>query len=186
MKERTLVILKPDAVRLNCIGSLIDCIEKQRMCIIKLEMIQATYDRCMAHYNKDDAWCEKYGQKKIDQGFASSNSALDAGREILKQMAEYFMSGPIVAMVVEGESAIEAMRDFIGPTEPAFAPQWTLRGAWGNDSFVLANSQNRALHNIAHASDSPEEVEREIAIWFPTHTHELRNWHPPKRFDRKI
>lgn len=172
MKERTLVILKPDAVKANHVGLLITDIEKLGMKIVAMQMVTAIYDQCMSHYNKDDAWCIKYGQKKIDQGFSLLSSAVDAGREILEQMAEYFMSGPIVVMIIEGENAIEAMRELIGPTEPSSAPAWTWRGKWSNDSYVIANGQNRALHNIAHCSDSLEEAEREISIWFQNDYHD--------------
>lgn len=168
-KQRTLVLIKNDAVRGGYIGKIIQRIEAlENSKIIAMKMPTATREQCMAHYNKDDSWCIWQGQRKIDQGFADSGSLPeDVGQGILELMADYMTSGPMVALIVEGENAVERLVRLVGSTQPVSAARETLRGMYSIDSYVLANSEGRALHNVAHCSDSLEEAEREIGIWFP-------------------
>lgn len=168
-QEKTTVLIKTDAVRGGYMGDIIgriDALDGAR--IVAMEMFTATREQCLRHYNKDDAWCERQGQRKIDQGLAESGlTALQVGRGILDLMADYMTSGPMIKLVIEGGYIIERMSHLVGTTEPVSAARETLRGAYSIDSYVLANSEGRALHNVAHCSDSPEEAEREIGIWFP-------------------
>lgn len=170
-KERCFVMLKPDAVMSEVSEKIIGRIEDLGLQIMEARTLVPTRDQCMRHYNKDEAWCRRQGQRKVDQivarGDITEISAVEHGQEILTQMADYFMSGDVEALVVEGINAIEAMRKLIGSTEPLTALPGTLRGDFSTDSYDAANGNNRALHNIAHCSDSIEEARREIDIWFP-------------------
>ena len=167
MKQRTFALLKPDTIAKGLQQEIEKRIEELGLVIVRRKIICATKNQCMDHYDKDDEWCIRQGQRKLNQGASADKSALQHGRRILELMANYFMSGEMVALIVEGENAVELMRKLVGDTEPINAASGTLRGEYSADSYELANHQERALHNIVHTSDSEEEAKRETNIWFP-------------------
>ena len=77
------------------------------------------------------------------------------------------VSGPIVAMVIEGFHAIDMVRKLAGNTLPVFAEMGTIRGDYSVDSPAIANVEGRAIKNIMHASETPDEAANEIKLWFP-------------------
>ena len=120
----------------------------------------------MAHYDKDDAWCIKYGRKRLGQEDASDKDALIAGRKILLEMAEYMMSGPMVALSIEGENAIEEIRNMAGSgIDGPSNPEGTFRRDYCKDSFVMATKEKRAVRNGFHTSENKKDVGRERRIW---------------------
>lgn len=167
VQEKTLVLIKPEAVKKGYIGQIILRIESRGFRFDNMRLLNATKEQCLLHYNKDDVWCERQGQRKIDQGLTECESALEVGRQILDQMSVYFMSGPLLAMIVEGENCIERIHELVGATEPISAKPGTLRGDLSHDSYHIANQQNRAIYNVAHSSENEHDALREIDIWFP-------------------
>ncbi len=154
MIQRTLVLLKPDAVERALVGKIIERFENVGLKIVALKLTKATKEISKEHY-----------QEHINKPF-------------YKGIEEYITSGPIIAMILEGVDAIEVVRKLVGPTEPKKAQPGTIRGDFSHVSYSYADSKGLALKNIIHASDSTESAEREINIWFkPEEIIEYSNVH---------
>ena len=98
--------------------------------------------------------------------FLESTEHAQIGRAIVQALVKYMQSGPVIAVVVEGTQAIDMIRKMTGNTLPFKAELGTIRGDYSVDSPLIANTQNRPVHNIVHASSTPEEAQKEISIWF--------------------
>lgn len=133
MTQRTFVILKPDAVARGLVGTVLARYEAKGLAITAME------------------------QRTITAEFAARHYAEHVGRPYYEALASFMTSGPLVALILEGDEAIEVVRAINGPTNGLVATPGTVRG-----DFSLSNREN-----IVHASDSPESAEREIALWFP-------------------
>jgi nucleoside-diphosphate kinase len=131
--QRTLILVKPDGVRRNLIGEVISRIERKGLKVIALEMRVIDIETSHAHY------------------------AEHAEKPFFGELVDFITSGPLVALVAEGERAIEAFRSVAGATDPVKATPGTIRG-----DYALEVGQN-----MVHGSDSPESAEREIKIFFP-------------------
>lgn len=133
MPERTLILVKPDAVRRNLIGDVISRIERKGLKVIAMDL------------------------RTIDREAAQAHYAEHAEKSFFADVVEFITSGPVVALVVEGERAIEAFRALAGATDPVKALPGTIRGDYALE----------VARNMVHGSDSPEAAEREIKIFFP-------------------
>jgi nucleoside-diphosphate kinase len=135
--ERTLVLVKPDGVRRGLTGEVIRRIEAKGYTLARLELRSATPELLAGHY------------------------AEHQGKPFYDPLVEFMLSGPVVAMVVEGERCIEGFRSLAGATDPTTALPGTIRGDLGRD-WGLAVQQN-----LVHGSDSSESAQREIGLWYP-------------------
>ena len=174
-EERTFLMLKPDGVRKGLIGELIQRIEQRDLKIVALEMFQPTVEQVDEHYPKDQTWIKRLGEKSLK---TYSQYNLDPikelgtddpekiGIQVRKWLVSYMVSAPLVRMVVEGVHAVDMVRKIVGPTMPYLAEMGTFRGDFSSDSAAIANSEKRAVMNLAHASETPEEAEHEIQFWF--------------------
>ena len=134
--EKSLVLVKPDGVARGLVGEVIARIEAKGYKISALRMLQA-----------DRALLEKhYAEHK--------------GKPFFEPLVEFMMSGPIVALVAEGNRVIEGFRSLAGVTDPTVAAPGTIRGDLARDQGT------KVVQNIVHGSDSPESAAREIAIFF--------------------
>jgi nucleoside-diphosphate kinase len=131
--QRTFVLLKPDAVRRGLVGTLLDRYERRGLTIVALE------------------------QRTIDGELADRHYAEHVERDFYPPLRAFVTSGPVVALVLEGDQAIEVVRGINGATDGRKAAPGTIRG-----DFSLSNREN-----LVHGSDSAESADREIAIWFP-------------------
>ena len=169
-KERTFVAVKHDGIQRSLVGEVVSRIERTGLKIVGMKFFVPDLERTKEHYGKDDAWCEKVGQRTLDelgkQGKEAEKSALEYGRLVLEQLYKYFMSGPILGMVVEGNQAVAIVKKLVGGTEPTTSDVGTIRGDLTLDSYEIANVDGRAVRNLMHCSDKVEEGEREIGIWF--------------------
>jgi nucleoside-diphosphate kinase len=169
-KERTLVILKPDAVQRSLMGEIIGRIERVGLKISAFKFVVPTEDICWKHYAKDEAWYETKGQRIIQDreslGMPVEKEAKEYGKDIILTIVKYFTSGPVLAMVVEGNRSVDVIKKLVGGTEPSTSDIGTIRGDLTIDSYELSSLDTRAVRNLVHCSDKPEEAEREIAIWF--------------------
>ncbi|MCX6787265.1 MAG: nucleoside-diphosphate kinase [Candidatus Kaiserbacteria bacterium] len=174
-EERTYVMVKPDGVKKGLIGEIIKRFEQRDLKIVALEMFQPTFEEMDNHYPKDAEWIkrlggktlstyEKYGYDPLEDFGTTDPEKL--GPEIRKWLVDYMLSAPLVKMVVEGTHAVDMVRKICGPTLPYQADMGTIRGDFSNDSPVLANAEKRAVMNILHASETPEEATHEIKHWF--------------------
>jgi len=137
MTQRTLVLVKPDGVRRGLTGEIVRRIEDKGYTLAALELRSATPELLAAHYAEHE------------------------GKPFYAPLVEFMLSGPVVAMVVEGHRVIEGFRSLAGTTDPTTAAPGTIRGDLGRD-WGLAVQQN-----LVHGSDAVESAEREIGIWFP-------------------
>jgi nucleoside-diphosphate kinase len=133
VSERSLVLVKPDGVRRGLIGEVIGRIERKGLTIVALEMRTLERDTAGEHY------------------------AEHTERPFFGELVEFITGGPLVAMVVEGERAVEAVRTLMGVTDPVKAAPGSVRG-----DYALEIGQN-----IVHGSDSPESGQRECKLFFP-------------------
>ena len=134
--ERTLVLVKPDGVRRGLIGEVIRRIEAKGYRIVALQLRAATPALLAEHY------------------------AEHQGKPFYPPLVDFMLSGPIVALVAEGQRVIEGFRSLAGATDPTQAAPGTIRGDLGRD-WGLAVQQN-----LVHGSDAPETAESELTLWF--------------------
>lgn len=169
-KERTLVIIKPDGIQRSLIGEIIKRIERVGMKFVAFKFLVPREDQCWTHYNKDDKWFTEKGERiikeKQENGLSVEKSAIEYGKDILRGNVTFFMSGPVLAMVVEGNQSVGVVKKLVGGTEPMTSDVGTIRGDYTLDSYALAGIDIRAVRNLVHCSDSPSEAEREVKIWF--------------------
>jgi nucleoside-diphosphate kinase len=169
-KERTMVFIKPDGVQRSLIGEVIGRFERTGLKLISLKLMTLDADRCWKHYNKDDDWYESKGARSIEErkanGLAVEKSAIEYGKEIIEALVKFMTSGPVVAMVWEGNKATGIVTKLVGGTEPLTSDVGTIRGDLTVDSYEITSVDSRAVRNLIHCSESPQEAEREIALWF--------------------
>ncbi|MEK6874566.1 MAG: nucleoside-diphosphate kinase [Nanoarchaeota archaeon] len=172
MKEQTLVLLKPDTVQRGIIGEILTRFEKTGLKIIGLKMIQADDSISGQHYTNDQAWLLSVGEKTIQsyksKGVRIEKTSLQIGQDVRHMLIEFLKSSPTVAVCLEGHGAIEKVRTIIGSTAPSNAMPGTIRADYSLDSYTLADNKGRAVANLVHASDTKENAQREIKIWFST------------------
>ena len=134
--EKTLVLVKPDGVARGLVGEVISRIEAKGYKVVQLRMLQA------------------------DRALLEKHYAEHQGKPFFEPLVEFMMSGPIVAIVAEGNRVIEGFRSLAGVTDPTVAAPGTIRGDLARDQGT------KVVQNIVHGSDSPESAAREIAIFF--------------------
>jgi nucleoside-diphosphate kinase len=169
-KERTYVMVKHDGVQRSLIGEVIKRIERTGLKIVGMKMFVPDRERTVIHYGKDDAWYEEKGGNLVramqERGEEPQKSAIEYGRDIIETVVKYLTMGPVVGLVIEGAHAVSVVKKITGGTEPSKADVGTIRGDYNIDSYTAANLNGRAVRNIVHCTDKPEEAEREINIWF--------------------
>jgi nucleoside-diphosphate kinase len=169
-QERSLVLLKTDAVQRSLVGEIVKRFEQTGLKISALKMVEATEKQLLSHYSKDDAWYLKKGEGIVielkEQGKEVDREPIEYGKDIIRTVVKYMMASPIVALVFEGNKAVSVVTKIVGSTEPSTSDVGTIRGDYTVDSFGHATYENRAVRNLVHQSESPEEAEREIKIWF--------------------
>ncbi len=135
--ERTLVLVKPDGVRRSLVGEIISRIEAKGYKIVALRMLNADREILKSHYAEHE------------------------GKPFYEPLMEFMQSGPIVALIAEGQRVIEGFRSLAGATDPTVAAPGTIRGDLARDQGT------KVVQNLVHGSDSVESAEREIKIFFP-------------------
>ena len=145
--QRTLILCKPDAVSRGLSGEIIRRIEQRGYLIIGMKLMQMDGTRAKKHYGEHE------------------------GKPFFQGLVDFITSGPIVAMAVEGDGAIEGMRQLMGATNPLQSAPGTIR----------ADFAQNIGRNLVHGSDSHESAERELAIFFEpseivSRKHDLAKW----------
>jgi len=185
MTERTLVLLKPDAVQRGLVGKIIQRFEDSGFKIIGMKMIYADKETAGKHYADDEEWMKSVGEKTIKsyaaKGVKLSESAVSVGKRIRQQLMDFISMSPAVALCIEGHGAIEKIRILCGATAPLNAAPGTIRGDFSFDSYELSDHSGRPIQNLIHASDTKENAERETAVWF-----KKDEIHPYKRVDEDL
>jgi len=174
-KQKALLIIKPDGVQRGLIGKIISRFEQVGLKIIGLKFQWAEKEKIIAHYPETDAWFKKVGERTLTnyakkgldaKKVFGTDDAILIGKTVKKWLIDYLQESPVFLAVVEGYECIEIVRKISGNTIPVLAAPGTIRGDFSHDSIELANEQNRPLRNIIHASDTPEDGEKEVNLWF--------------------
>jgi len=174
-QERSLVILKPDAVARGLVGEIIGRFERAGLKIVAMKMLHPTPEMAAGHYSGPDEWIAGMGQKTLDSfeqfgmdvnEVLGTSEPFEIGSMVHSWLVEYVSSGPVLAMVLEGVHAITAIRRLIGFTIPARAEPGTIRGDYSIDSNTVSSLEKRSTKNLIHASGNVEEAAQEIAYWF--------------------
>ena len=135
--ERTLILVKPDGVKRALVGEIISRIERKGYKVTNLRMLDADRKMLETHY------------------------AEHQGKPFYEPLMEFMLSGPIVALIAEGNRVIEGFRSLAGATDPTIAAPGTIRGDLARDQGT------KVVQNLVHGSDSATSAEREIKIFFP-------------------
>lgn len=183
-EEKTLVLIKPDGVKRGLVGEIINRIEQRGLKIIALKMVMATREQIDGHYPKDAAWVHRLGEKSLGTyakyginpvDKVGTDNADEIGKKIRDWILDFMVSGPIIKISVQGVHAIDMVRKLCGHSLPNMAEMGTIRGDFSVDSPALANSDSRAVHNVIHASETPEEAAHELTYWFsPEEIHSYK------------
>ena len=146
--ERTLIILKPDAVKRGIVGEILMRFERVGLKIVGAKMLRPNYEQFHHHYEGISGMVSRRGEKAFNV--------------TLEMMQE----GPVIAMVLEGIEAVSLVRKMVGTTEPKSAQPGTIRGDYAHISFDYADKESIGTPNIIHASGDVKEAEAEIGHWF--------------------
>lgn len=146
--QRSLVVCKPDAVQRGIVGEILQRFERVGLKIVGMKMVMPDEDQYRAHY-------EDIG-KMITR----------RGEQAFRYNLSYMMTGPVIAMVLEGVEAVPLVRKIVGPTEPKSAEMGTIRGDYSHMSFGYSDAKGMGVPNLVHASGNAEEAKKEIALWF--------------------
>ncbi len=174
-EEKTFVLIKPDGVRKGLTGEIIKRFEQRDLKVVAMEMFQSTKVEMDKHYPKDEAWLKRIGEKTtgtyqkyghdVKKDF-ETDDLLKIGKIVRGWLIDFMVSAPMVKMVVQGVHAVDMVRKIVGPTMPYLAEMGTIRGDYSADSAISANIEKRAVYNLVHASETPEEAKHEIEHWF--------------------
>ena len=177
-EEKTFVLIKPDGVRKGLVGEVIKRFEQRDLKIVAMEMFQSSRQEMDNHYPKDEKWLTRLGDKttttyqkyghdpKRDFG---TTDKLKIGKVVRGWLVDFMTSAPMVKMVVQGVHSVDMVRKIVGPTMPYLAEMGTIRGDYSADSAISANIERRAVYNLIHASETPQEAAHEIKHWFGKH-----------------
>ncbi|RJR27979.1 nucleoside-diphosphate kinase [candidate division WWE3 bacterium] len=175
MIQKSLVLMKPDAVKRGIVGEILHRFERSGLKMVGAKLVHADQALAGKHYPNSDEWKMKVGQRTIDDcekygiDLMENMGTTDPVRvgEIVKQWnVDFLTSGPVLAVVFEGVNAVERVRALVGETVPVKAMPGTIRGDFSLDSAIAANRRKRTIFNLIHASGSEEEAEIEIKLWF--------------------
>jgi nucleoside-diphosphate kinase len=145
LRERTLVVLKPDAVVRGLAGRIIQRFEDASLKIIGVKMRSIDADFARRHYFDLE---ERLGPV------------------VYNATADFMQRGPVIAFVLEGEDAVTTVRKIVGTTYPNEAQPGSIRGDFAHQSKAVATSTGKAVANLVHASGNREEAEYEVKLWF--------------------
>ncbi len=168
--QRSLVLIKPDGIQRSLVGDIVGRLERVGLKITAMKLILATREQIVEHYHKDDAWFLRKGTGIVENrklnNLPIEKEPIEYGRDIIEQNVTFMLAGPILAVVVQGNEAPGVVKKLVGDTEPSTSDVGTIRGDYTLDSYEHAGVAGRAVRNLMHCSESVEEAEREILVWF--------------------
>jgi nucleoside-diphosphate kinase len=169
-KERTFVIIKPDGIQRSLVGNILSRFERTGLKIAGMKLAVLDEKRVWDHYAKDDAWFMAKGTKIVANrtaaGMEVTKEPIEYGKDIIRALVKFMTCGPVVMLCVQGNQSVAVVKKLVGDTEPATSDVGTIRGDLTVDSYSMANIDDRAVRNLIHCSDSVEEAQREIALWW--------------------
>lgn len=177
MLEKTLVLLKPDAVQRGLMGEIIHRFERAGLKIVGMKMVHPSRELVEKHYPKRESFIVGMGQKTLDASketgreedikkIFKTTDPKKIGLTLREWLINFLISGPVVALVIEGNRGITIVRKICGFTDPAKAELGTIRGDFAHTGIEVWNIYQSAVKNLVHASGNKEEAEYEIPLWF--------------------
>ena len=142
--QRTLILLKPDAIERGLAGTILARFEAACLRVEDCRVVRPSLSLLETHYADL--------KRRDTRAFARTTRSLQ--------------DEPFIAVILAGPNAIQKVRTLTGPTEPVTAPAGTIRGDFGNDTIAQADAEDRTACNLLHAADSEAAVARETALWF--------------------
>ncbi|OGY42894.1 MAG: hypothetical protein A3G57_04445, partial [Candidatus Andersenbacteria bacterium RIFCSPLOWO2_12_FULL_45_8] len=122
------------------------------------------------HYADDEDYLTGGGEKALvnakEKGVEMKETALEIGQRVRESNIRYISTGPVLAFVLEGNTAVQSVRNMIGGTNPLTADIGTIRGDLTIDDFMQSDAESRSVRNLMHASGDVDEANREIPLWF--------------------
>ena len=143
--ERTLILLKPDAVARGLVGRVLQRFEEAGLKVVGTKMVQMDADLARKHYFD------------LEERF---------GKSVFDVTATFMQSGPVIAMVLEGVEAVANVRRLVGSTFPNQSPPGTIRGDFAHTSKAYTEAKQKVAANLIHASGNVEEAKYEVELWF--------------------
>jgi len=174
--EQSFIIIKPDAIQRGIVGDIVTRFEKVGLKIIGMKMIKPSKDLLNKHYPVErDEFIVGMGNKTLDNykdlgqdpiEYFGTDDPKVIGLEVQKWLVDFMADTPVVAVVLQGPHAIEVVRKIRGHTLPLKAQPGTITGDHSFDSSSIANTDQRPIRNLVHASGNSEEAVFEIGLWF--------------------
>jgi len=146
--ERTLLVFKPDAVQRSIVGEILTRFERVGLKIVGMKMVHPDKNHYHKHYEDIGTMISRHGNHIFDI------------------TVDCVISGPVIAVVLEGVEAIEVARKLTGSTEPKSAAIGTIRGDYCHISYARADSEDKGFRNLIHTSADSSEAKQEIDLWF--------------------
>lgn len=181
--EKTLIIIKPDAVQRGLIGTIFEVFENVGLKLMAAKMIKPDQEVIKKHYPGTEEWIKQMGEKTLASFKQSgvdvkktlgTDDPLKLGQYVYDRLVKYWMEGPMIVSVWEGPHAIDIARKLRGHTIPYLSQTGTVHANYSFDSSVLSSSLNRVVKTFVHASGDKQEAQREIKYWFGT--NEFRSY----------
>lgn len=149
--EKTLVLIKPDGLSKSLTGNIITALSETKLKIVGSKVVKVTPEFAKKHYSElHQNLVKKFGEE---------------GEKIFENVIDYvqgkFHTDRVMALVYSGPTAVQKVREIAGTTNPEKAPHISIRGKYGR-----IHSQTQVMENVMHCSDSPEDADKEIALWF--------------------
>ena len=164
------MILKPDAIQRSLVGEILKRFERTGLKFVAMKFFVPEAVTTWTHYGKNDEWFLKKGTRIVEERTKNNmpieKEAIEYGKDIIQGCVDLFTCGPVLAMVIEGNQSVAVVKKLVGGTEPTTSDVGTIRGDFTLDSYEVAGIDSRAVRNLVHCSDSVEEAEREIKLWF--------------------
>lgn len=173
--ERTFLMVKPDGVQRRLVGEVIKRIEAAGLKIVALKMIHPSKELIEKSYPDSDEWFKQAGERSIRTHIENNmdikdtfgtKDAIEIGKKIKEWIVRFMTSSPVVAMVAEGNRAVDNVRRLVGETDPSKALPGTIRGDTSIDNIILGNLSKRPAVNVVHSAGDLEEAENAIKLWF--------------------
>ena len=140
--EKTFVMIKPDGVGRSIVGEIITRFEKVGLKIVGTKFI------------------------KVDRNFSKKHYKEHIGKNFYNGLEDFLISGPVMALVLQGTNSIKLVRKMVGNTEPSTSNMGTIRGDYSHITYNRADTNGGQMPNLIHASDSIKNAKKEIALWF--------------------
>lgn len=152
MEQRTLVLIKPDGLIKSLTGNILTTLSESKLKIVATKIVKVSRELAEKHYSElKPSLIKKHGKEK--------------GKQIFENTLEYiqgkFHTDRVLAMVYKGEDAVNKIRELVGETNPEKASPISIRGKYGR-----IHSETKVFENVIHCSDSLENAEKEISLWF--------------------